>query len=105
MVAENVSIPARSEVIVSGKVSDKGILKENLSIIEPTEKAFERGQCIAKSLVHGKQTLPLRMINLTNDDQIISQGTTVAIASPVVEVRKIKRVVIMLTTIIMYLNI
>ncbi|MCG8046017.1 MAG: RNase H-like domain-containing protein, partial [Candidatus Thiodiazotropha endolucinida] len=90
VLTEKVSVPARSEVIVPGKVSEKGILKEDLCIIEPTPKAFESGQCVAKSLVHGKQTLPLRMMNLTNEEQIISEGTTVATASPVLDVRKAK---------------
>lgn len=93
VVTEKISVPARSEVIVSGEVSDKGILEEDLCIIESTEKAFESGQCVAKSLAHGKQKLPLRMMNLTNEELTISQGTPVAIASPVSEVRRVKNVI------------
>ena len=75
---------------MSRKVSDKGILKEDLCVIEPTEKAYENGQCIAKSLIHGKQSVPLRMMNLKNEAQTISSGVQVATASPVSEVRKVK---------------
>ena len=54
VIEEKVTVPARAEVKVPGKVSDKRILKEDLCVIEPTEKIYENGQCIAKSLVHGK---------------------------------------------------
>ena len=90
VISETVTVPARSEMIVSGKVADKGILKEDLCVIEPTEKAYENGQCIAKSLIHGKQAVPLRMMNLTNEAQTISHGVQVATASPVSEVRKVE---------------
>ena len=88
--SETVTVPARSEMIVSGKVADKGILKEDLCVIEPTEKAYENDQCIAKSFIHGKQAVPLRMMNLTNEAQTLSSGVQVAIASPVSEVRKVE---------------
>ena len=90
VVTEKVSVPARSEVIVSGKVSEKGILKGDLCIIEPTAKAFESGQSVAKSLIHGKQMLPLKMMSLTNEEQIINEGTTIATASPVMDMTKVK---------------
>ena len=90
VISETVTVPARSEMIVSGKVADKGILKEDLCVIEPTEKAYENGQCIAKSLIHGKQAVPLRMMNLTNEAQTLSSGVQVATASPVSEVRKVE---------------
>ena len=90
IIAEKVTVPARAEVIVPGKVSDKGILKEDLCVIEPKEKIYENGQCIAKSLVHGKQALPLRIMNLTNEAHTINPGVQVAIASPVTEVRRVK---------------
>ena len=89
VMAETVTVPARSEMIVIGKVSDKAILKEDLCMIEPTANVYENGQCVAKSLIHGKQTVPLRMMNLTNEAQTISPGVQVATASPVSEVRKV----------------
>ena len=89
VMAETVTVPARSEMIVMGKVSDKAIIKEDLCVIEPTVNVYEIGQCVAKSLIHGKQTVPLRMMNLTNEAQTISPGVQVATASPVSEVRKV----------------
>ena len=58
-------------------------------MVEPTINVYENGQCVAKSLIHGKQTVPLRIMNLTNEAQTISPGVQVAIASPVSEVRKV----------------
>ena len=86
---EAVTVPARSEMIVRGKVTNKAILKEDLCVIEPMANVYEDGQCVAKSLIHGKQTVPLRMMNLTNEAQTISPGFQVATASPVSEVRKV----------------
>ena len=91
VVAEKIEVPARSEVLVQGKVPVKDVLKEDLCLIEPIEKAFETGKCIAaKSLVHGRQSIPLRMMNLTNEVHTVYPGTHVATASPVTEVQKLK---------------
>ena len=91
VVAEKIEVPARSEVLVQGKVPVKDVLKEDLCLIEPIEKAFETEKCIAaKSLVHGSQSIPLRMMNLTNEVQTVYPGTHVATASPVTEVQKLK---------------
>ncbi|MCG7879813.1 MAG: RNase H-like domain-containing protein, partial [Candidatus Thiodiazotropha endolucinida] len=91
VVSEKVTIPARSELILPGKVSEKAILKENLCLIEPTDKLLEKGTVLgAKSLTHGRQDLPIRIMNLTNECQTIYEGTHVATASPVTEVQKLK---------------
>ena len=49
VMAETVTVPARSEMIVRGKVSNKAILKEDLCVTEPTANVYENGQCVAKS--------------------------------------------------------
>ena len=78
-VSEKVEIPARTEMIIEGKVDVPIIRKKDLGIIEPTSKAYEMGiGLVAKSLVHTDSKVPLRVINLSDETESLYPGTHIA---------------------------
>ena len=88
--SETVEIPPMSEMIIQGKVSTPVLRRNDLSIIEPTEKLFQVGKgLVAKSLVHADSTVPLRMVNLGNEAEKIYTGTHVANLSFVSHVKQV----------------
>ena len=68
-VADKVEIPSRSEVIIEGKVQLPISKANSLAIIEPTDGSFFTGKgMVAKALVHTKDKVPLRIINLGQEN-------------------------------------
>ena len=79
-----------SEMIIQGNVVTPVLRRNDLSIIEPTEKLFQDGKgLVAKSLVHADSTVPLRMVNLGNEAEKIYTGTHVANLSFVSHVKQV----------------
>ena len=81
-------IPSRSEALIQGKVSNSELVqKEGLYIVKPIENQHTYGKSlVAKSLVQGNSTIPLRIMNLSTEDQILHPGTNLAVLSPVMSV-------------------
>ena len=78
-VSEQIEIPSRSEIIVEGLVHVPIMRKNDLGLIEPTEKSYQSGKgLVAKALVHTNEKIPLRIINLSNENEKIYPGTQVA---------------------------
>lgn len=73
-------LPAKSEVIVTGKVytpSEKQIPCEML-IVEGVESFLKRDTAlVGRTLVGNRPLLPVRIMNLTDEEQKIYQGTTI----------------------------
>ena len=91
LVSEHAEIPARSEKIIKGKILANHFRNKDICLIEPIESMFySGGSIVAKSLVRRKQEVPMRIINPTNDTQILYPGTRIATASQVCEVQKTK---------------
>jgi transposase InsO family protein len=85
-VSETVSIPARHEIIVPGRINKAGRLFEGtLGTIENTENlAEEKGICVAKALVDATVDLvPVRLANLSDNTVTLAQGHTIALLHPV----------------------
>ena len=82
-VAKKVQIPAMSEMIIDGKVEDGRIHPKGLCIIEPKEQSPGNSELlVARSLCYYKQSNPIRVTNLTNEDQIFTHSK-ISSATPV----------------------
>ncbi|PFX19642.1 hypothetical protein AWC38_SpisGene15927 [Stylophora pistillata] len=86
-----------NEVIINGHLRHckqsycHETLTSNLRILEPSNNPhlLGKGLCIARTLVdiEMSNTLPIRVLNLTDEPQTITANTTIAIAKPVQSVQ------------------
>ncbi|CAG2221978.1 unnamed protein product [Mytilus edulis] len=76
---ESVTIPARSEIVVSGKVclSEGQTLPNNDVLVEASEKRKDY-ILTARSLVKSNDSIPVRLMNVENEAKTIFPGTTIA---------------------------
>ena len=90
----NISIPARSEIIVSGILSQASEVKST-GMIEPQQSFSERYNVGVAAVVTEKQenSVPLRLMNITDDTIHIAKNTPVALFTPaeVIEVESCRR--------------
>ena len=86
-VRKTLVVPPRSEVIVPGEL-DGHFETESIGILEPTEKLLKSNQLLlAKTVVDtGNPTIPVRLMNPTDEPRKIYQNTVVAICEPASEV-------------------
>ena len=82
--AENLSIPADSEIIVSGKPLDS-LDRKRLGIVEPSMKFVQNtGVMVAKALVDPKTgNIPLRLANFSKDPVMVHKDMVTAVLQPV----------------------
>ena len=91
-VAKDIEIPSRSEVIIEGKVHMPILRKNDLAVVEPTKQSFITGKgIVAKALVHTKDTVPLRLMNLGYESEKVYTGTHVANLSLVSSVHSMEQ--------------
>ena len=85
---ERVSIPAKSEMIVAGKIcSANQETEDNVFLIEGAETFIKLDKSlVARTLVSAQNNVPVRVLNLNDENHTIYPGTTIAMASPVDEV-------------------
>ncbi|KAK3102810.1 hypothetical protein FSP39_014067 [Pinctada imbricata] len=88
---ETVTIPPRSELVFQGRtvnLSEDDISKYDLGLIEPSAKFIgsQRG-LVARAVVQVNTTLPVRMVNVSDDPQRIYSGTEIA------ELNEVSRVI------------
>lgn len=78
-----------SEVIIPGQFRQRRpanpqMLDSHLRILEPTNtvKLLDKGLCVARTLVNveASDTVPVRILNLSDEPQTLGANTTVAIA-------------------------
>ena len=86
---EDEIIPARSEGIITGRVVNMSKATNDLYIVDPDNalRKDDRG-LVARALVQGSEYVPLRLMNVTDEPQIIRKGTNIATLSPVCEVKR-----------------
>ena len=86
-VAENVSVPPRSEMVVEGRVNDHISDHSQIGIIEQTDEFIitEKG-LVGRTLVRSRNEVPLRLMNLSAQSQIVHAGTIVGLLSPIEEI-------------------
>ena len=89
MAKEDEIIPARSERIKQGTVVNMTEATNGLYIVEP-DNALRKGDrgLVARALVQGSKYVPLRLMNVTDEPQIIRKSTNRATLSPVCEVKR-----------------
>jgi hypothetical protein len=90
-VTENVIIPPRHEMVISGKVSaNHWVSFRNIGLVESIKSVHDNmGILIGKTLVSTNNSeLPVRVANVSNDPIIIQKGSTIGILHPVNEVTK-----------------
>ena len=78
--SETVSIPPSSEVVVNGKVCFPGGYNLNSfeGVIEPSENSAKNdGPLIARTLVKVNECVPVRLLNMKQDSQVVYQGSTI----------------------------
>ena len=85
-VAETVEIPARSEMIIPGKMADVSHL--TLGIIESNGQPMCKGDVfVARAVVNPSMgVLPLRVANLGMEPHKLHKGTNIATCEPVISV-------------------
>ena len=89
MAKEDEIIPARSERIITGRVVNMTKATNDLYIVEP-DKALRKDDrgLVARALVQGSEYVPLRLMNVTDEPQIIRKSTNIATLSPVCKVKR-----------------
>jgi hypothetical protein len=82
--SKNVEIPPSSEMILPGKIQN-GFQHMVNGFIEPLDcDVMEKGCIFAKSVVDPScQTIPIRVINLSNQSVQLYKQTTIAQCSPI----------------------
>ena len=92
-VSEKVNIPAMTEMIIEGKIADGQMLSHELFIIEPKDQSFGNNEMlVAIGLVYSSMKTPIRVMDITDDDQTLYPGTNIATISPVSSVVSVKKV-------------
>ncbi|KAK3083976.1 hypothetical protein FSP39_006179 [Pinctada imbricata] len=91
-VAETVSLPPASEVIVPGLLckSEDGCLPAKSGIIEPSEKfSTSSFGCLARTLVRSSESIPLKVMNLSSETKILYPVKEVGKFTPITEVHSL----------------
>ena len=90
-VSEKVEIPSRSEVVIEGKVAATGPLQHKTGILEPAKQHVSSDRpMVARVLVQGDEKVPVRLMNLSDEKQILYPGTHVANFSTVSSVKPLE---------------
>ena len=88
---EMVQIPPRSEAIIQGRMVESTLGNGRLCIIEPSDKFLKKGNAlVAKTLAYSQNTVPLRLMNISDEMCSIYPGTNIANACSVAEVQPVK---------------
>ena len=75
---ETISIPPHHEIITSGQINEFCNDIEGIGIIEPTEKFCKNGQAlIGRILVTARESVPIRLMNPSNEPVVVHKGTIV----------------------------
>ena len=92
-VAETVSLPPRSEMIISGTLCkpEDGCLPVKAGIVEPSDK-FRNSDfgMVARALVRSSENIPLRLMNPSSDTNVLHSGTEVGKYTPVAEIHTLQ---------------
>ena len=75
-------IPARCKRVVMARL--EAPLGATNVLIEPTQKCSRDGVFITRTLVRARPRVPVRMVNVTNQDQVLDEGTTIRHGEPAV---------------------
>ena len=86
-VSETVTLPPRSEVIVSGKIRESQHSSFEVGIVEPADDFRKVDKAlVGRTLVNNNGEIPLRLMNVSQQPQTLYEGTIIAKVTPVIEV-------------------
>jgi hypothetical protein len=74
-------IPARCERVVLTRPG--AIIKAASALVNPSMKAPLKELYITSTLVEARETVPVRIVNVADRDQVLSEGTVVGHVEPV----------------------
>ena len=80
VVAENWSIPPKSEAIIPGVLDGNGPLEEGWGELIPSQKrGLSKDMLVARTVVDlGKPVVAVRVLNMSDDERVVRKGTDVA---------------------------
>ena len=83
-VAQSVAVPPRHEMIISGKLSTHKNLPE-WGMLDPCTQFMQKNHLlVGKVLVDtASDTVPIRVMNLTDETQVVYEGSSAAVLCPV----------------------
>lgn len=83
---KDITIPARSEMIIQGKAVQNTLKGTRIIISSTTESLQHKGVLVAKSLcTTGQQGIPLRVIKVSDQPQTIFKNTLAATAESILD--------------------
>ena len=86
-----IQIPPRSEKIIQGKMIESTLENGRLCMIEPSDNFLKKGKAmVAKTLTYSQNTVPVRLMNVSDETCSIYPGTNIANACSVTEVQKVR---------------
>ncbi|WAR18349.1 hypothetical protein MAR_000187, partial [Mya arenaria] len=89
VLAEQVVIPAGSEIMTTGRCVEPGVKRLGLGVVEPTMKSLEIGKGIAaRTLVKANDIIPIRLANFSKEAQTLYPNTNIAIMTQVDKVEE-----------------
>ena len=90
-VAENVTIPRVTEMIIPAKI-ERCIPHITKGIIEAEGQAYKNGLLVAKTVIDPcLDFVPLRVLNVSGKEQVLYANTHIATCHPVSDVREMNR--------------
>jgi hypothetical protein len=75
-------IPARCERVVMARL--EAPLGATNVLLESSQKSSRDGVLIARTLVRARPSVPVHIMNVTNQDQVLSEGTTIGQVEPAI---------------------
>ena len=77
-------VPSKSKVIIQGQVKKKNFCSKGLYVIKQKKRSLlNNNGIIAQVVVQKNKKVPVKLINISNNNQIIHPGTNIAVMSPV----------------------
>ena len=91
-VSQKVEIPSMSEMIIDGDVSIPGHCHVSTGLLEPVRKNYSTERpMVARTLVEGSNKVPVRVMNLSTEMQVLHPGTHIANFNKVASVENVKQ--------------
>lgn len=84
VLTEKIEVPARTEIIVYGRVTDPDFKNLQFGLVEPSESMVTKDKgLVARSLVRAAETVPVRIANFSDEPETFYRGTNIATVTQV----------------------
>ena len=83
VVTEKTVVPPRSEMIVEGRLIDRESIRDDMGMLESSEKFLSSNRgIVARTFVKVDEKVPIRYANFSHEEQVLYPGTNMATFSP-----------------------